>query len=118
MERIEGVEELFFGAVLAGQKLNVVDEQHVDGAVLVAELAHARGGDGTDDLVGELFRRQVDDALARKTVMDLMADGVHEVCFAESHTSIEEQRVVAVAWRFGNRLGSRVRELRVMPDHE
>ena len=112
------MKELFFGAVLAREKLDVVDQQNVNGAVLVAELAHASGGDGADDLVGELLRSEVDDALARKTVVDLVADGVHEVCLTESHTSIQEERVVAVAWSFGDCLGSSVRELRVVPDHE
>src|SRR5258707_15333926 len=92
MQRVEGVEELFFRAVLAGQELHVVDEQHVDRAVLVAELSHAGGSDRGDDLVGELLGREVDDSLARKSVMNLVADGVHEVGFAEAHASVEKQR--------------------------
>jgi hypothetical protein len=29
-ERVEGVEELFLGALLAGEELDVVDQEHVD----------------------------------------------------------------------------------------
>ncbi len=118
MQRIEGVKKLFFRAVLAGQELHVVDEQHVDRAVLVPELSHSGGGDRADDLVGELLGCEVDDSLARKAVMDFVADGVHEVGFAESHASVQEQRVVAVAGRFRDCLRGRMCELRVVPDHE
>ena len=37
VQRVEGVEELFLGALLAGEELDVVDEQDVDVAELVAE---------------------------------------------------------------------------------
>src|SRR5204862_144686 len=82
---------LFLRPVFPREELNVVDEQHVDRAVLVPELAHASSGDGADHLVGELLRRQVDDALAREAVVHLMADGVHQVRLAQAHPSVEEQ---------------------------
>ncbi len=112
------MKELLFRAVLTGEELHVVDEQNVDRAVFVPELSHARGRDRADDLVRELFRREVDDPLAREAVVNLVADGVHEVGFAESHASVEKQRVVAVARCFRDCLGGRVCELRVVPDHE
>jgi hypothetical protein len=40
VQRVEGVEELLLHALLAGQELYVVDEQHVDRAELVAEAGH------------------------------------------------------------------------------
>src|SRR6202165_2904395 len=98
------MEELLFGPVLAGEELHVVDEQHIDGAVLVTELTHPGGGDRADHLIGELFGRQVDDALARESRVDLMSDRVHQVCLAETHAAIEEEWVIAVAWSFGDGL--------------
>ena len=118
VQRIEGVEELFLRSVLAGEELHVVDQQDVDGAVLVPELAHARGGDRADDLVRELLRREIDDPLARETVVDLVPDRVHQVGLAQAHTSIQEERVVAVARSLGHRLRRRVGELRVVTDDE
>ena len=118
MQRVEGVEELFLRPVLSGEELDIVDEQHVDRAVLVPELAHPGGGDGADHLVGELLGRQIDDALAWEAIVHLMADGVHEVRLAQAHASVEEQRVVAVARGFGYGLGGRVGELRVVTDDE
>ena len=82
------------------------------------ELAHASSGDGADHLVGELLRRQVDDALAREAVVHLMADGVHQVRLAQAHAAVEEEWVVAVARCFGHGLGGRVGELGVVTDDE
>ena len=82
------------------------------------ELTHSRSRDRADDLVRELLGREIDDALAREALVHLVADGVHEVGLAETDASVEEQRVVAVAWSFRDRLGGRMRELRVMTDHE
>ena len=55
VQGVERMEELFLGAVFPGEELHVVDQQHVDGPVLVAELSHARGGDRADHLVCELL---------------------------------------------------------------
>src|SRR5260370_1100754 len=76
MQRIERVEELFFCAVLAGQELHVVDEQHVHGAVLVAELTPARGRDGADHLIGDLPRAGGDAGLRREPALHPWADPV------------------------------------------
>ena len=43
VEFVEGVEELFLGAFLAGQDLDVVDQQHVGRAVVLVEVRHAVG---------------------------------------------------------------------------
>ena len=50
--------------------------------------------------------------------MHLVTDGVHEVGLAQPHASVQEERVVAVAWRLRDRLGGGVRELRVVADNE
>src|ERR1700682_3998957 len=118
MQRIERVEELLLRTVLAREELNVVDQQHVHGPVLVTELAHPGGRDRADHLVCELFGSEIHDALAREAVVNLMADGVHEVSLAQPHTSIKKEWVVAVARSFGDCLGSGMSELRVVPDDE
>ena len=41
VQRVEGVEELFLGALAAGEELHVVDDQQVDLAEAVLELVHA-----------------------------------------------------------------------------
>ena len=56
VQRVEGVEEFFLRRFLAGDELNVVDQQHVDRAILVAEGRGVLGANGVDEFVGELFR--------------------------------------------------------------
>jgi hypothetical protein len=58
-EFVEGVEELLLDALLAGEEVDVVDEQDVDLAVALAELGERILLDGVDELVGELLRREV-----------------------------------------------------------
>src|SRR3981081_66515 len=118
MQRVERMEELLLRPVFAGKELDVVDEQDIDRPGLVPELTHSRVGDGADHLIGELLRGEVDNPLAWKPAVDLMADCVHQVRLAETHTSVQEQRVVAVAGSFSDSLRGRMGELRVVTDHE
>jgi hypothetical protein len=64
-EVLVGVEELFLGALLAGQELDVVDQEEVDRAVPLAELRGLVVADRGDQVVGELLARQVLDPEVR-----------------------------------------------------
>ena len=66
VQRVERVEELFLRPVAAGEEVDVVDDQHVDVAVAVAELVHLAGLDGVDELVDERVARQIQDARVRR----------------------------------------------------
>ena len=59
VERVERVEELGLRAFLAGEELDVVDEQHVDAAVALAEVEDAVVADRVDHLVHEPLGRDV-----------------------------------------------------------
>jgi hypothetical protein len=77
VQGIEGVEELVLGAVLAGDELDVVHQQHVE--VLAeppAELLHLVGAQRRDELVHELLGGDVADARQRLAVAHSVADGV------------------------------------------
>ena len=52
VEGVEGVEELLGGLVLAGEELDVVDEQRAALAVLAAELVERALAQGVDEVVG------------------------------------------------------------------
>ncbi len=59
VERVEGVEELGLRAFLAGEELDIVDEQHVDVAIALAEVEHALVAHRVDHLVHEALGRDV-----------------------------------------------------------
>ena len=110
VDRIERVEELFLGAFLVRDELDVVDEQQVDPAVARPEVVDLALLDAGDELVGELLAGGVDHALARELRDDRVADGVHQVGLAEAHAAVQEQRVVRVARALGHRQRGRVGE--------
>ena len=97
VQRVEGVEELLLRALLAGEELDVVDEQHVDVAELVAEAGHLVVADGVDHLVGELLTGDVADGGVGLTALHVVADGVHQVGLAHADAAVEEERVVGLA---------------------
>ena len=59
VERVERVEELGLRAFLAGEELDVVDQQHVDAAIALAEVEDAVVADRVDHLVHEPLGRDV-----------------------------------------------------------
>ena len=61
VERVEGVEELLLGRVLAGDELDVVHQEHVELAVAPLELVHALEAQRVDELVQEALGREVQD---------------------------------------------------------
>ena len=94
VQRVEGVEKLLLRALLAGQELDVVDEQHIRLAVFLTELLHRRRLDGGNRLVGEHFTIHVNDVEIRVIFLDLKLDGVQKVGLAQARRPIDEQRVV------------------------
>ena len=61
VERVERVEELFLRPLLAGDELDVVEQQRVDGAIAVAERLHLVVADRGDQLGHERVGGHVDD---------------------------------------------------------
>ena len=102
---VEGVEELVLHPFFAAEELDVVDEQHIDLAVLLAKLRHGAVLDGLDEIVGELFAGDVADPADLAVAGRRVADGLHQVRLAQAHAAVDEQRVVG----FGGRLRDRQR---------
>ena len=115
---VEGVEELLLRALLAGEELDVVDEQHVRAAVAAAEFLDVAAADRVDELVGELLAGQIDHPRARLAAEQLVADGLHEVGLAETRAAVDEERIVTDAGFLRDRLAGGVGELAVIADDE
>ena len=118
VERVEGVEELVLRAFLAGDELDVVDEQHVDRAIALAELEDAVVADGVDHLVHEPLGRDVGEPQRRRVLHDVLPDGVHQVRLAEADAAVDEERVVGQRRRLGDGAAGRVGELVRRADDE
>ena len=118
VQRVEGVEELFLGAFLLGQELDVVHQQHVHVAELVAEADHLVVAQRVDHLVGELLAGDVADGRLGLPALDLVADGLHQVGLAHADAAVEEERVVGLGRTLRHRLAGGVGELVAAADHE
>ena len=92
------------------------EEQHVFVAVVVAELVGGAFTDRADVGVGELLGGRVDEGHA--ALGDLVADGVHEVCLAETDVRVHDERVVQLAGLLGDGEGGGVGELVGLADDE
>ena len=101
IQRVEGVEELFLRALLSREKLNVVDQQHVDVPVALPEVRHSVIPNGVDDLVGKLLGRDVGNSKVR-LLRNVIADGIEQVCLAQSDPSVDKERVVRLRGRLGD----------------
>src|SRR4051812_1812126 len=118
MQRIEGMEKFFLGPFLLRQKLNVVYQQHVHVAELVAEAGHLVVTQRVDHLVGELLAGEIADGSFRLALLHLVSYGLHEVSLAHSHAAIKEKRVVGLGGALGDGLRGGVRELIAAADDE
>ncbi len=105
VERVEGVEELLLGALLAGDELDVVDHQDVDAAVAGAEVVHPARSDVVDDIVGERFGGDVHDRQVGVDLERAVTDRVQEVRFAETDPAVHEERIELAAGMIGNGQG-------------
>ena len=115
-EIVEGVEELFLDTLFAGEKLDVVDQQHVDVPVALAEFREGILLERLDELVGEFFRRKVGDPRVGVGAENGVSDGVHQVGLTEPGVTVEEQGVVGLGGGLRDGEGCGMSHLVIGPD--
>ena len=93
-QRVEGVEELFLGAVLAGEELDVVDQQRVDLLELALERVHRLVLQRLHHRAEELLGAQVHHPHGRVGRAHRVAGGEHQVGLAQAGAAVQQQRVV------------------------
>src|SRR6266852_7719 len=118
VERVESVEELLLSALLAGDELDIVHQQHIHSAEAVAEAGHAVKAQRVDHLVGELFGADIGEPRRGVALLDPVADGLHQVGLAHAHPAIEEQRVVGLRGLLGHGQRGGMGELVRCPHHK
>ena len=118
VQRVEGVEELLLNPLLAGQKLDVVNQQHVRLPVFLAESGELVVLDAVNVFVGELLGGDVGDARALLVADDMLADGVQQMRLAQADAAVKEKRIVGFAGRLRHRQRGGVGKIVVVADHE
>ena len=76
MESIEGVKKLLLDALFALKELDVIDQQHIEFAVLLAKLGQLAVLQRFNELVGEPLARQVADTGVLLVGQNVMTDGL------------------------------------------
>ena len=84
VKRVEGVEEFFLCGDLAGDELNIVDEEHIRVTIFFLEFGGGLFFDGANELVCKVFTLDKDDIEFGLLTLDLVCDRFHEVCFAKT----------------------------------
>ncbi len=118
MQRIEGVEKFLLRTFFLRQELDVINQQHIHIAELVAEAGHLVVAQRVDHLVGELLAGDVADGRLRLPHLDFVPDRLHQMSLAHADTAIEEKRVIGLGWALRHRLAGGVGELIATTDHE
>ena len=104
------MKELFLRPFLAGQKLDVVDHQHIDVPIALPEVHHLVIANRVDDLVGELLGRQIGDPEIG-SFRHMIADRVQQMRLSKAHPPIDEEGVVRFPRLFSNCHTGGMREL-------
>ena len=82
--------------VLAGEELDVVDQQRIERAIRRLELVDLVVLQRAHHVADEALRVHIGHARIGIALLDDVRDGVHQVRLAEADAAIEEQRVVGV----------------------
>ena len=118
MQRVERVEEFLLCPGLSGQELDIVHQQDVNGAVLLAEEFHIAVAYPVDQLIGEFFAGYVEHALVGILLQDLMGNRVHQMRLAKPHASVHKKRIVDPSRAVRDGQCSGMRELVGISCHE
>ena len=101
-QRIEGVKEFFLGAVFTAEKLDVVNQQQIQGVVVALEVVERLVLIGSNHIGNILFGVDITDLALRRMRAQMIADGVNHMCFAKADTTIDKQRVIGCPRFFGD----------------
>ena len=91
------MEEFLLGTLLSGKKLDIVDQQCVDRAVLLLEIVDRVVLQRLDHLCNEALGVEVDHTCPGVAVDDQVADSMHQVGLAETDPAVDEQGVIGLA---------------------
>src|SRR5215213_3230921 len=104
------MEELLLDPLLVLEELDVVDQEHAEGAVALLEALDPLVPQRVDEVVHEPLARDVADGEIVRVLADVVADRLEKVRLAEAGTAVDEERVVGLRRRLGDGERGGVRE--------
>ena len=112
------MEELLLNRQLAGDELNVVNQQRVTLAEPVAEFVHRLVRQTRNHLIREILALGVGDLHVRIVLLHQVDDRVHQVRLAQSAVAVNEERIVIGCGMVCHRKAGGVRKLVRVADDE
>ncbi len=110
-QRVKGMEEFFLGALFTGKVLHIINQKHIDLAIMAAKVGGPVVLQMIDQLADKALSREVRHAAHRSPFLDMSANRAKQVGFSESTTAIDEQRVVRPGGEICDSERSRVSKL-------
>jgi len=106
VQGIEGMKELLLRLLFSLEELNVVDKKNVVVPVAAFETFDRIVTKRVDEIIREHF--DGDEAYRKlgSVAAHVVTDGLQKMSLAEANASVDEERVIRCAGRFGRRKGS------------
>ena len=117
MKGIEGVKELLLSFLAPGNKLHIVDDEHVNIAVPVRKASLFKT-DRLDKFFDKRLRAQVGDFFAWVARKNLIAYRLDEVCFTKANATVDKEGIILRARAVCDRLAGGVGEVVARADDE
>ena len=118
IEIVEGMEKFLLRGVLAGDELDIIDEEEVRAAVFEAELVVFAFAQGVDEFVCKLVSLDVDDVVVRVVLMNFVRNGIEKVRLPNAGRAVDEKWIIRIRGLFRNGDGGGVRKLVAVADDE
>ncbi len=94
IEGIEGMEEDFLESFLAGEEVDVINQQDIDVSEVLPEFRKGFTVQGVDIEVAEFFAEEIFDFGAFVILADSLSDGLQQVCFSQAGGAVNEEGIV------------------------
>src|SRR3989338_7015040 len=118
MEFIEGMEKLLLRSFFGGDEMNIINQEHIHGAVAALKLFRTAVFNRGNKFIREFFAGGVEHGRGRALLKDFVTDRLHEMGFPSPHAAVDEERIVDCPRPVNDRPRRGVRQLIVFPHHE
>src|SRR5690606_41244683 len=93
MQMVKDVKENLLCLAFSFKKLNVIQNKHIYLQIKIGKLLNIIGLDGFKKLIGKLLGRYIQHKFALQLFLDLVANGLHQMCLSKTYSSIQLDRI-------------------------